>query len=374
MSLPVSIIISSYNHARFVAATVESALAQTEPAEVIVVDDGSTDGSAEVLQAYAGDVRLIRQPNAGQAAAMNRGVAESRGELLIFLDCDDLLLPHAAEAARAALANPAAAKAHWQMIEIDAAGRRTGRLLPEKRPSSGDLTETILRDGPEAYDWPPTSGNAWRRSAVAPLFPIPAEPFRVCPDVYLAAVVPLCGPIVTVDESLSCWRRHDRNNTWGDRFEVRLPRFRRQWDLACDALVTRCAEAGLPADSERWRANAWCHRVGRAVERICAAVPAGATFCLIDQGEWGVDESFFGRRCLPFPHREGRFYGLPAQDEGAIAELEAVRREGVEYFVLAWPAFWWREFYPRFAERLLATGRFVSADDDVVIVRLPPAA
>jgi hypothetical protein len=192
--------------------------------------------------------------------------------------------------------------------------------------------------------------------------------------VYLAAVAPLCGRIVALEQPLSCWRRHDRNNTWGDRFEVRLPRFRQQWDLACDALVTRCAEEGLPVEPERWRANAWCHRVGRAVEKICAAVPAGAAFCLLDQAEWGADEAFFGRHCLPFPHRAGRFHGLPRDDDAALEELAAVRREGVEYLMLAWSAFWWREFYPRFVGHLFSTGRVVSADDDVVIVQLLSAA
>ena len=374
MTRQVSIIISSYNHGRFIAAAVESALAQTVPVEVIVVDDGSTDDSVQQIRRFGRRVQLVTQPNAGQAAAMNRGLAESRSEVVIFLDSDDLLVRHAAHAASDALRDPSVAKAHWRMTEIDATGRPTGRLVPAQGLSAGNLRDRILCDGPEAYHWPPTSGNAWRRSALARVMPIPPEPFRVCPDVYLAAVAPLLGSIRTVGEPLSCWRRHDRNQTWNDRFEVRLPRFRRQWDLACDALAANCVAAGLPVDADRWRANAWCHRVGGAVERICRVIPPGERFCLIDNAEWGADEAFFDRQCLPFPHRNGRFHGNPADDAAALTELEHARRDGIRHFVLAWPAFWWRGHYPRFTARLLSEGQTRLADDDLNIVALPPAA
>ena len=96
MTLPlVSILIPCYNAGRWLAATLESALAQTWPhIEVIVVDDGSSDDSPTVARAFEGrGVRLILQPNAGASAARNRALRESRGEFLQFLDADDLLSP-----------------------------------------------------------------------------------------------------------------------------------------------------------------------------------------------------------------------------------------------------------------------------------------
>ena len=85
----VSVILPVYNGERFVAEAVESVLAQTyTPLELIVIDDGSTDTSAEILARYPA-ARLIRQPNAGVAAARNRGIAESSGEILAFIDQDD---------------------------------------------------------------------------------------------------------------------------------------------------------------------------------------------------------------------------------------------------------------------------------------------
>jgi glycosyltransferase involved in cell wall biosynthesis len=90
----VSIIIPTYNRARTIGPVVESALAQTYPnIEVIVVDDGSFDGTEEALVAYRDRIQFIYQENAGPSAARNRGVAAAKGEILAFLDSDDFWLP-----------------------------------------------------------------------------------------------------------------------------------------------------------------------------------------------------------------------------------------------------------------------------------------
>jgi len=86
----VSVVIPTYNYGRFLAEAIESSLGQTEkPLEVIVVDDGSTDNTDEVARSFGDHVRYIRQENLGVCAARNRGVAESRGELVAFSDADD---------------------------------------------------------------------------------------------------------------------------------------------------------------------------------------------------------------------------------------------------------------------------------------------
>ncbi len=95
MTPRVSIIIPCYNAERWVAATLESALAQTWPEkEIIVVNDGSTDGSAAAARAFAArGVRIIDQPNRGASAARNTGLRAARGDFIQFLDADDLLAP-----------------------------------------------------------------------------------------------------------------------------------------------------------------------------------------------------------------------------------------------------------------------------------------
>lgn len=90
----ISVVIPLYNKAKHIAQTLDSVIKQSfPPAEIIVVDDGSTDAGAEIVKGFA-NVRLVQQGNAGVSAARNRGVAESRGDFVAFLDADDQWLPH----------------------------------------------------------------------------------------------------------------------------------------------------------------------------------------------------------------------------------------------------------------------------------------
>ncbi len=90
----VSVIIPAFNSERFIARAIDSVLAQDWPAiEVIVVDDGSSDGTGDIARRYGEPVRCLRQPNRGPAAARNLGLGEARGEFVAFLDSDDVYLP-----------------------------------------------------------------------------------------------------------------------------------------------------------------------------------------------------------------------------------------------------------------------------------------
>jgi len=90
-SLSVSCVVPVWNGAAFLAQALDSILVQTHPVdEVIVVDDGSTDGSAAVAERYGGRVRVVRQPHRGTAAARNQGIAQASGDWIALLDADDL--------------------------------------------------------------------------------------------------------------------------------------------------------------------------------------------------------------------------------------------------------------------------------------------
>lgn len=97
----VSVIIDNYNYSQFLHDCVKSVLNQTyENIEIIIVDDGSTDGSRDIIASLAaenGNIRAIYKENGGQASAFNAGFAESRGEIICFLDSDDLFSPEKAE-------------------------------------------------------------------------------------------------------------------------------------------------------------------------------------------------------------------------------------------------------------------------------------
>jgi glycosyltransferase involved in cell wall biosynthesis len=94
----VSVIIPTYNCARYLPEAIDSVLAQTyRDFEIIVVDDGSTDSTQEVLAPYGDQIRVIRQANAGRGAARNAGILAAQGEYIAFLDADDLWLPQKLE-------------------------------------------------------------------------------------------------------------------------------------------------------------------------------------------------------------------------------------------------------------------------------------
>jgi len=90
----VSIVIPAHNAARYVGQAIESVLGQTfGDNEVILVDDGSTDDTASVIEGFGSEIRQIRQANSGVSVARNRGIAESTGRYVAFLDADDTWMP-----------------------------------------------------------------------------------------------------------------------------------------------------------------------------------------------------------------------------------------------------------------------------------------
>ncbi len=139
----VSVIIPCYNHAHFLADALESVRAQTWPhLETIVVDDGSTDDPAAVVHRFPG-VRLLSQPNQGLSTARNTGWRSSSGDILIFLDADDVLYPGAAQTAVEVLTRHADAQMTFGRLELM---DHQGRALPASLPVVTDrFYEELLR-------------------------------------------------------------------------------------------------------------------------------------------------------------------------------------------------------------------------------------
>jgi GT2 family glycosyltransferase len=138
MSRPfVSVLIDTYNHERFVEEAVQSVLAQDFPAserEILVVDDGSTDQTPEILRKYEPQIRILRKQNGGQASAFNLGIPECKGEIVAFLDADDWWAPGKLTAtANAFAANPEVGLVGHGIVEVF---------------TDGAEIRQVLRDGP----------------------------------------------------------------------------------------------------------------------------------------------------------------------------------------------------------------------------------
>ena len=183
-----SVIINNYNYADYLSQAIESALQQSySPKEILVVDDGSTDSSPEVIARYRSKIVPVFKTNGGQASALNAGYAASCGDLLLFLDADDVLLPNALANVVAVFSDPSISNVHWAMWVIDSQGKRTGNKKPAQPPAEGDFREQLLQTGPSNLPCSPTSGNAWSRRFLEQVMPIPehVEYYRTCADEYL---------------------------------------------------------------------------------------------------------------------------------------------------------------------------------------------
>jgi glycosyltransferase involved in cell wall biosynthesis len=146
--LDLSVVIPTFNRRALVSRAVRSVLEQTTPArEVIVVDDGSTDGTADALEREFGrEVTVVRQPNAGVSAARNAGVSVSCGRFLSFLDSDEVWLPRKAELQAACLErNPTFGMVLCDLYWQDAAGRDLGIFRRrDYLPRDGKILEDVL--------------------------------------------------------------------------------------------------------------------------------------------------------------------------------------------------------------------------------------
>lgn len=144
-----SILIATYQHAEYLPAALDSALAQTIPCEVIVVDDGSTDGTAAILDRYADRVRVIRLPHGGPSTARNTGIDAATGEFVMLLDADDVIAPDKVEAQLAEFTPDIG----WALCDVrieDEAKQKVTKASVQYRYDDkgiGGWIQPLLRDG-----------------------------------------------------------------------------------------------------------------------------------------------------------------------------------------------------------------------------------
>jgi glycosyltransferase involved in cell wall biosynthesis len=216
----VTILIDTYNYARYLGRAMESALGQdyTGPLpEILVVDDGSTDDTAAVVQHYGGRVRYIAKDNGGQASALNLGLREAQGDIICLLDGDDYFYPGKVQlVAEAFRRRPDVGLVYNKFDIVDGAGVSLGKTFPEstwtgcRLPLSrvpGQLRSLILLGHPWTCI---TSAMSVRRSVVADL-PVPEDVFIHSVDLFLGLVLPFLAEVAIVDTAATAYVYHGEN-------------------------------------------------------------------------------------------------------------------------------------------------------------------
>lgn len=215
-----SVVVTNYNYKSFIVEAVESALAQTRPAQrIIVVDDGSTDGSTALLQQRYGDdprVRLLCGPNGGQLAAFQRGVAAAEGDIVCFLDADDCWSPDYLEKVGALF--DARSDIDFVFSDIVLFGAEQGRI--EFAEHSVDLGFTIVSTFMTAHWYgAPTSALSLRTHWARRTLALPDEmrsTWRISADNCLVFGASILGARKYYEPTGSVrYRVHGANGWWG---------------------------------------------------------------------------------------------------------------------------------------------------------------
>lgn len=209
----ISVLVDTYNHERFIEEALVSVLEQDvadAEREVIVVDDGSTDRTPDIVAKFAPRVRLIRKQNGGQASAFNEGIPECVGEVVAFLDGDDWWAPGKLRAVAEALASDK---------EVGLVGHGITEVFPDGRHHAELLRETprfriTSREGAESFrlrkSFLGTSRMTYRARILREIGHVP-DRLRFQADEYLFTLAALLADVLILRESLTFYRLHDAN-------------------------------------------------------------------------------------------------------------------------------------------------------------------
>jgi glycosyltransferase involved in cell wall biosynthesis len=208
-----SVLIDTYNHERFIEQAIVSVLAQDFPAaerEIIVVDDGSSDHTPEIVKKFEPRVRLLRKENGGQASAFNAGIPECQGEIVAFLDGDDWWAPGKLQAVASALKDDATVGlAGHGITEVFSDGRQHAELLREV-PRFRIDSEAGARAFRLRKSFLGTSRMTFRADLLRKIGKVP-EALRFEADEYLFTLAGFFSDVLILRESFTFYRLHDSN-------------------------------------------------------------------------------------------------------------------------------------------------------------------
>jgi glycosyltransferase involved in cell wall biosynthesis len=246
----ISVIINNYNYARFLTDAIDSVLAQDyTDYEVIVVDDASTDHSREVIESYGDRIKPVFQlKNCGQGAAFNAGFQASKGELICFLDADDIYYKNKLSIlSEAAVSNPDAVLIYHRGKYINIHREIIGEVFP-KKIMQGDVSKRVQLYCETLF--PPTSFLSFRRTFLARVLPLTPYLNRIDADFPLQMLAGIMGNVAAINQPLCYYRLHGDNWFSNNEF-VQLDfetirRLTRRTERAFHYINKKLADTGRP--------------------------------------------------------------------------------------------------------------------------------
>lgn len=210
----VSILIDNYNYGRYVAASIDSALAQTyQNIEIIVVDDGSTDNSREVIETYKDKVEVIFKQNGGQPSAFNLGFMACKGDIVCFLDSDDVYKTNKVERVVQTYAqHPEIQWCFHAYRDVDTSMEKFISRYPRSEVGSQKIDfREALKKGQKPLLAPATSSITFSRKLLAKILPMPDKTLPVLNENYIKYCAILLEQGFFLDEELTDLRIHGSN-------------------------------------------------------------------------------------------------------------------------------------------------------------------
>jgi glycosyltransferase involved in cell wall biosynthesis len=218
----VTVLIDTYNHERFIERAITSVLEQDMPledVEILVVDDGSTDRTPELIRRFEPRVRYLPKPNGGQASAFNFGFAQSRGEIIATLDGDDRWAPEKLRRVLETLeANPDVGIVGHGFYEEHSDGRPDGLVLPGcvyRLDLTSRQDAELFRHVAAFFG---TSRMTIRKSVLDRILPVPEE-LTIEADEYIFTLAPAIRPAIILNEPLCYYGMHAGNLFQFGKFE-----------------------------------------------------------------------------------------------------------------------------------------------------------
>jgi glycosyltransferase involved in cell wall biosynthesis len=233
--LLVTVLINNYNYGRFLRQAIDSALNQTYPnIEVLVVDDGSTDDSREIISNYGARIRSLLKENGGQASAFNAGLAASRGEVICMLDADDYFHPDKVERA---VPHSKPGSMLYHRLRLEPGSETTPRTIAPHL----DYCVFAQRYGFLPYVASPTSGLMFRRDLALKLLPLPTKHVRLSADDFVIRGAALMGEVLGIPDVLATYRVHGENG-WCGKSRLKSPEFMAELESYLNQKLTELGE------------------------------------------------------------------------------------------------------------------------------------